>query len=325
MEMIDLVTPEHRQIAAAIPAFDPTISTVEEQRAAIVDAYNGLQPPVAVPPQENFVPGPAGAEAVRILVHRPRGANSRLPVLLHIHGGGYVSGTPDMCNPQCERLAKAHGALVVSIDYRLAPEAPFPAGLEDCYAATMWVAENADALGADADRIAVIGESAGGGLAAALAILARDRGDFSLTAQFLIYSMLDHRTGTDAAPIDNPYAGHFLWSRAANRFGWSALSGGNIPQNDQIAYYSPACATDLSDLPPAYMAVGSIDLFVDEDVEFATRLTRAGVPVDLHVYSGGIHGFDMLPGAISDRFRADLDEAIGRLVVDQQMDPKPIP
>lgn len=211
------------------------------------------------------------------------------------------------------RLLVTHlGCALISIDYRLAPETVFPGAIEDCYAALAWVFRHADTLGIDAARIGVAGESAGGGLAAALALLARDRGEFPLAFQHLIYPMLDDRTCTRPP---HPHAGEFIWHAANNRFGWTALLG-HAPGIDGVSPYAAAArATRLDGLPPTFLSVGSLDLFLDENLDYAQRLLRAGVPTELHVLPGGVHGFDLVPGArVSETARRLSHDALRRFL-----------
>ena len=296
-------------VAGPVP-FDPARYTVEQFRTAVQASY----PDDPAPREERIIPGPPGAPDVRVLLHRPQQARSPSPAILYLHGGGYVAGTPDMMGSFCHRLATENGALVTAVQYRLAPETPFPGPLDDCHAALTWLVAEAEALGIDRDRIAVMGQSAGGGLAAALALLVRDRGGPALKAQFLIYPMLDPRTGTADAPVDNPTTGEFVWTRAANRFGWSAMRGGQDFAPAPLGHFAPALAESVAGLPPTFVAVGALDLFLEEDVAYALGLSRAGVPVELHLYPGGVHGFDAFPGALADKFRADLHTAIQRFL-----------
>jgi triacylglycerol lipase len=228
-----------------------------------------------------------------------------------MHGGGYVFGAAAADGPQHRALAVALGCCIVSVDYRLAPETKFPGPIEDCYAALIWLFANAQDLGIEASRIGVMGESAGGGLAASLALMARDRGEVNIAFQHLIYPMIDDRTCIADKP--HPFAGEFVWTAHNNRFGWSALLGDAIGGADVPAYAAAARAEDLSRLPPAFIATGALDLFVDENIEYARRLMRAGVPMELHVYSGGFHAFDYEPNAeVSARARRDSHAGLAR-------------
>jgi acetyl esterase/lipase len=218
-----------------------------------------------------------------------------VPALLHIHGGGYVLGVAEGSGPSNVRTAAEVGCVVVSVDYRLAPETVAPGAVEDCYAVLRWLYTEANNLGIDRSRIAVGGESAGGGLAAALALLARDRGEYPLCFQMLIYPMIDDRTATSAP--DNPNTGEFIWTRSSNRFGWRCLLGQEPGCEGTSAYAAPARANNLAGLPPAYISVGALDLFLDENIEYARRLLNAGVPTELHVFPGAYHGFELAPEA----------------------------
>ncbi|CAN5494586.1 alpha/beta hydrolase [soil metagenome] len=240
------------------------------------------------------VPGPAGAPDIGLHIYLPDDAARPLPCIYHIHGGGYVAGTAAMGEARHRPLVKALGCALVSVDYRLAPETPHPGPVEDCYAGLAWLVANAEALGIDPARIGVMGESAGGGLAAALALLARDRGEYALAFQHLIYPMIDDRTcvTTDA----HPFTGEFIWTAASNQFGWSSLLGHEPGRDDVSPYAAPARAGDLAGLPPTFISTGGLDLFVEEDIDYARRLIRAGVPTELHVFPGGFHGYDMMPG-----------------------------
>ncbi|MGV0722433.1 alpha/beta hydrolase [Mycolicibacterium elephantis] len=218
---------------------------------------------------------------VGVRLFRPTGGSEAGPALLWIHGGGYVIGHPAQDDVLCRRFARELGATVASVDYRLAPEHPYPSALQDCYSALTWLAALPSV---DPARVAIGGASAGGGLAAALALLARDRGEVPLAAQLLVYPMLDDRT-TERRDLDNP--GHRLWNQSSNKFGWSAYLGDADPD---VAV--PARREDLSGLPPAWIGVGSLDLFHDEDLAYAERLKAAGVPCEVEVVDGAFHGFD---------------------------------
>jgi acetyl esterase/lipase len=242
---------------------------------------------------------PAGVEVltlgsgVGVRLHRPIGVSQPAPALLWIHGGGYVLGSAAQDDRLCYSFTRELGITVAAVDYRLAPEHPYPASLEDCYSALTWVA---GLPAVDPARVAIGGASAGGGLAAALALLARDRGEVTPALQLLAYPMLDDRSG--AGP-ENP--NFRLWSRKSNRFGWAAYLGNADPQ---VAV--PARRDDLSGVAPAWIGVGTHDLFHDEDVAYAERLTAAGVPCHVEVVSGAFHGFDLVvpKAAVSQAFFA---------------------
>jgi len=281
---------------AALPAIRKWISEMSPSPDPVM-MTRGLMERVVVPTTE-MSPG------IPIVIFRPAMASSPLPAILHMHGGGYVFGAPEGDAAKHLGMVAELDCVIVSVDYRLAPETRFPGPLEDCYAALKFLHEHAAELGVDRTRIAVSGDSAGGGLAAALALLARDRGEVKLVFQHLIYPMLDDRTCVGDLP--NPYAGEFLWTRHHNIFGWVSLLGA-APGSDGVSPYAAAArAQDLSGLPPAYISVGALDLFLEEDTTYARRLLRAGVAVELHVYPGAYHGFDFVKGAaVSDRARQD--------------------
>ena len=258
------------------------------------------------------VPGPADSPAVEVVIYTPRKRSSGLsPCIFHMHGGGYVVGSAATSDATLRPKSAALDCVIVSVEYRLAPETPFPGAIEDCYAALSWLFANASALGVDARRIGVMGESAGGGLAASLALLARDRGEWRLAFQHLVYPMLDDRTCTRPQP--HLYTGEFLWTAEKNAFGWSCLLGTD-PGGDGVSPYAAAArATDLSGLPPTFICTGALDLFLEEDLEYARRLTHVGVPVELHVYPGAYHAFDIDPNAeVAINARRDRISALKR-------------
>lgn len=235
------------------------------------------------------IPGPAGAPEVEVLLYRPRGVAGPLPCILHIHGGGYIAGSAQSMEAAHRRQAADLSCYIASVNYRLAPETSFPGPVEDCYAALAWLAASAGDLQIDLARLGVVGESAGGGLAAALALMARDRGEYRLAFQHLIYPMIDDRTCLAAEP--HPFVGEFIWTPSANHFGWSSLLGCEPGGEGVSPYAAAARAGDLAGLPPTYLATGALDLFLEENLEFARRLIRAGVPTELHVYPGAFHAF----------------------------------
>jgi len=257
-----------------------------------------------------------GAPSVRVCVYRPDTAieGQTLPAMLYIHGGGFVLGSPEMADDYLADLADHLQTVIVAVDYRLAPEHPFPAPLEDCYSALGWLVSEHLALGVDKDRVVIMGHSAGGGLAAALALLVRERGQHQVAGMALVYPMLDHRTGSPVAPQQNPTTGHLSWSPEANQFCWACMQGAYELNDDQAMLFSPALALDLKGLPPSFISVGALDLFLDEDVEFALKLSRAGVPVELHVYPGVPHMFDQYPGAMTDRCQRDVLAALSQML-----------
>lgn len=251
---------------------------------------------------------------LKLVIYQPAARSAELlPVVYHMHGGGMVMGTPEMMEVRNKLLVNKLGIAVVSVDYRLAPEHAHPIPVEDCYAGYQWTVANAQARGFDASRIVSMGESAGGGLAAALSLLLRDRGDRSLLGQYLIYPMLDDRTASTVEPA--PPVGEFIWTRASNRFGWGALLG-QAPGGEGVSpYAAPARAADVSGLPTTFMYTGALDLFMEEDLEYAKRLMCAGVPTELHVYQGAIHAFEMLlTGPIAEQASTDIQRSLRALL-----------
>jgi acetyl esterase/lipase len=293
-----LVAPELLPLLDVFPSFDFNDEVLRAARAGIaMDPQK--RPPLspeqqAVACEERFVPGPPGAPDVRLLVYTPPGEKTIRPAYLHMHGGGYVLGNPEINDGSNRSFAAELGCVVVSVDYRLAPETRFPGALEDCYAALLWLQAQAEHLGIDPSRIAIGGESAGGGHAAALALIARRRGEVQICFQLLDSPMLDDRTGSTSEP--HPYCGGLVWTRNSNRFGWRCLLGAEPGGPNVPVEAVPARVADLTGLPPAFITVGALDLFLEENMEYARRLIRAGVPTELHVIPGAFHGFGAAGG-----------------------------
>ena len=255
--------------------------------------------------EDRSVPGPAGAPEVPVRIYRKKdGSTGARPCVFEIHGGGFLLGNIEMMDPWCQRVAAEIDAVVISVEYRLAPEHPFPAGVEDCYAALAWTAEQTDALGIDPARIAIAGQSAGGGLAAATALLARDRGGPAICFQLLEIPELDDRLETPSmrAFTDTP-----LWNLPNARWSWRHYLG---PEHsgEVSPYAAPARAKDLSGLPPAYVSTMEFDPLRDEGIDYASRLLQAGVSVELHSFPGTFHGSSLLPGA--EVSRRNLEEVL---------------
>jgi acetyl esterase/lipase len=266
----------------------PSLATLGAMRAVRVVAPIDPTPPPGVVRDELVIDGDGDGRPpvhVRVYRHRDRAA-SNVPALLWMHGGGYIFGSYDMDAPRLDRLVATTGCVAVSVEYRLAPEHPYPAAHHDCRAALLHVVDHADALGIDARRIAVGGVSAGGGLAAALALFARDAG-VALVHQHLIYPMIDDSLTTPSSAWDTVP----IWRPALNRFAWQCYLGDG---DGDMTYAAAARADDVAGVAPAYIHVGSADGFLHEDVHYAARLLAAGVPTELHVFPGAPHGFDGL-------------------------------
>lgn len=305
-----LVDPEILPLLDQMMPVDFANNSIDQIRQQAYARYAVL-PPSPIQPDIRVIAAPGGD--LEIYWYDPNPEENNRPALLHIHGGGMVMGSANTMQFGPGLLATQLRLPVASVDYRLAPEFAFPAPQEDCFAALEWLSSNALTLGVDASRIGVIGESAGGGLAAAMALMARDRGGPQLAAQFLIYAMLDHRTGSDNCVYRNCTTGEFVWTRECNQFGWQSARGKYEAEDDRRAWFSPSLADDLADLPRSWIGVGSLDLFLDENLDYARRLADAGVCLELHCYPGAVHAFNAMAEAeVSKAFHRDLCSAISR-------------
>jgi acetyl esterase/lipase len=292
MSRRDLIDPDVREpldlLQQAIPGGFNTIPGIVERRAAVAQLLSALE----VPPNPNVaaedrtVPGPEGAPDIRVRIYRPVDATGTLPGIYFIHGGGMILGNIEEEDPVASAICEHVDAVVVSVEYRLAPENPYPAPVEDCYAGLTWMAAHAAELGFDPDRLAVYGGSAGGGLTIATVLLARDRGGPPIRFQMPIYPMIDDRNET---PSSHEITDIGLWDRDGNIEAWKWYLGDGKP--DQ--YAAPSRCEDLSGLPPTFIDVGTVDLFRDEDIAFAQRLMQAGVPTELHVNPGAYHAAEV--------------------------------
>lgn len=242
---------------------------------------------------------------VVVRVHRPARLRAPAACLYSIHGGGYVIGSYALDDPVLDRYCAMFGCVGVSVEYRLAPETPYPGPLEDCYRGLLWTFEHAASLGIDPQRIGVGGQSAGGGLAAALTLLARDRGEVSIAFADLECPMIDDRQTT----VSSRYHGLLVWTREANEFGWRSYLGDRYGSKDVPLYAAPARAEDLSGLPPTLVIVGGADGFRDECIDYARRLGEAGVEVDLRVLAGLPHGVGIFVGTAAARRWQDAVDA----------------
>jgi acetyl esterase/lipase len=283
------------------PALTPEMIPIIRQGASVMGTISDddLRRDGRFTIEERSVPGLAGDPDVPLLICRPAAATGALGCIYHTHGGGMILGDNRIGVPEMLEYAEQFNLVVVSVDYRLAPETPHPGPVNDCYAGLVWTAAHAGELGFDPARLIVAGGSAGGGLAAAIVLMARDLGGPALLGQLLICPMLDDR---NESPSAVQMAGLGVWDRTANATGWGALLGAAAGGPDVSPYAAPARAADLSNLPPAFIDVGSAETFRDEDVTYASRIWQAGGRAELHVWPGGFHGFDgMAPAAVLSR------------------------
>jgi acetyl esterase/lipase len=297
------VDPELAAVLAEMPEFVFDAETLPTIRT--------LMPGPALPPGdlERFDHALAGDACIRLTVHRPRRTPEPLPCVYWVHGGGLVAGNRHMDDAQLERWCRALSCVSVAVEYRLAPEHRYPAALDDCAEGFTWVTQHAEQLGVDPAHIGVGGRSAGGGLAAALALRARDESGTRPSFLYLEYPMLDDRQQTPSSRLD----GLPLWTKESNAVGWRSYLGDRVGTDDVPEFAAPARAADLTGLPATCVIVGGIDGLRDESVEFAARLMRAGVPTELHVYPGAPHGFHLFADAgVTRRANADVDDWLRR-------------
>lgn len=310
-DMHALVHPEIAEALAAMP-FDigAALGSLSHESVGALRAGFAAAPPVPVADgvsrEDHDI---VGTDGVRVRVYRPTGATDAMPCLYWMHGGGLVLGGYEMADSDFNRWCLELGCIGVSVEYRLAPETPYPGPLDDCYAGLAWVHKNAELLGVDPTRIGIGGASAGGGLAASLALRARDQGEYSVSFQLLVYPMIDDRQVTVSSQRDE-----LVWPPAANAYGWSAYLGDRKGTADVPSYAAASRETNLADLPPTMIIVGALDGFADEDTDYATRLRHAGVPTEFHIYAGAPHGFnDLMPTAsVSIRANNDIAEWLSR-------------
>lgn len=302
-----ILDPELVPLMASAPSFSLSDDAIGPMRAQLVAAPAPALSQAVVRTEHVVSEDPR----VVVRVHRPRGVEGPLPLVYSIHGGGYVFGTYDMDDTRFDRWCPMFSCIGISVEYRLAPETAYPGPLEDCYAGLLWAYENRDELGIDASRLVIAGVSAGGGLAAGLALLARDRGEVPITHQLLECPMIDDRQSTSSSRLD----GLAVWSRESNTFGWKAYLGARYGTDDVPPYAAPARAVDLAGLPPGLVIVGGADGFRDEDIAYAARLNQAGVPTELHMLPGAPHGAQMFVGTAVATLWTDLVERwLGRVL-----------
>lgn len=287
--------------AIGLSVQDFTAANIPEVRTVAKAAFEGaiahLPPNLRVRSEDRLVPGLNGAPDILLRIYRPVAAQGVLPCMFWIHGGGMILAEMAFDDPDCQAYAEQVQCVVVSVEYRLAPEHPYPCGMEDCYAGLSWVAANAQDLGIDATRIAIAGRSGGACLAAATALWARDHQGPTLAYQLLIYPMLDDRNQT---PSSLEFTDVVSWSRRQNLSAWSAVLGSAAGTDSVSPYAAPARAKDVSRLPPTLIQVGELEIFRDESIAYAQALMKAQVPCELHVYPGLYHGSDMFnPAAAS--------------------------
>ena len=294
----------------------PPQPVMAETLSMIRAASNKLSaPPSPGVGRRDYIIDPEHAVAIR--VHRPAGAEGALPCVYSMHGGGYVFGSYAMDDARLEAWSRSYRCIGVSVEYRLAPETPFPGPLDDCYLGLKWVFDHHDELGVDPERIGVSGTSAGAGLAAALALLARDRGQVPLRFQLLDAPMIDDRQVTPSSQLDDLV----IFGRDSSEFGWRSYLGDLYGKPEVPAYAAPARAADLRGLPAAYICAGNVDGFRDEAIDYATRLNQAGVPAELHVYAGAPHGVKQFADVpVARRYIEGINEWIGA----QLQDPGPV-
>jgi acetyl esterase/lipase len=281
--------PEIAARAAGAPNIELDDATLRMFRTAFANVPPELKPPLSdtVERVDHVV---SEEPRVVVRVHTPRDLRMPAACVYSIHGGGYVIGSYEMDDSLLDGWCNALGCVGVSVEYRLAPDTPYPGALDDCYAGLEWTVAHARELGIDPARVGIAGVSAGGGLAAALALLARDRGGPAIAFQLLQCPMLDDRQTS----VSSRAGDLIVWTRESNSFGWRSYLGERYGRDDVPAYAAPARADDLAGLPPAMVIAGGADGFRDEDVDYATRLNQAGVPTELHVYPGACHGFNLL-------------------------------
>ncbi len=310
---LDRINPELRPVLDMLPHDMLDLTDIPAARIKLAALFGAISaPPVeGVTSEDRHVPGHAGDPDVMVRIYQPVDRPATLPGLFWIHGGGYVLGDIEGDDALLQKWTKSLNCVIVAVDYRLAPEHTFPAPMEDCYAGLKWFSQNAASLGVNPKRVAIGGASAGGGLTAGLALLVRDRGEIDVCFQLPIYPMIDDRNITPAShAVTEPR----VWHRKANLVGWQAYLGREPGGEDVSPYAAATRATDLAGLPPAFIPVGQLDLFLDEDIEYAQRLMQAGVPTELNVYAGAFHGFDIFnPAAeVSQRFLRDVESALKR-------------
>lgn len=312
------IHPELKRDFNRLPNIPDNLRDVRALRGKMTPDVHRLPTDDAVAVRNEWIPGGTEAPKLRVRIYEPRERQGDLPALLWMHGGGYLIGSPELDEGLLIQIAKALHCVVVAPDYRLAPEHEFPAAINDCYRTLRWMAESPNGLRIKKDRIAVAGASAGGGLAAAVALKARDEKGPEICFAMPLYPMLDHHNSTESS---YQITDARVWNRKANETAWELYLGDGAKESVS-PYAAPAVAEDLSGLPPTYMMVGELDLFRDEIIDYAKRLLNAGVPVELHIYPGAFHAFEgMIPEAkISREARGAYIKALGQALRGQRVD-----
>ncbi|MGG1573207.1 alpha/beta hydrolase [Fictibacillus sp. NRS-1165] len=308
--MEERLNPELRSMFSAMPEMH--YNDLETVRGSISEMLRESPVNESVSISDRYIPGPENTLDLRVRIYQPKEKTEGIPGLLWVHGGGYIIGVPEKNDYICQRFVLDINCVVVSVDYRLSPEHPFPAPAEDCYAGLKWFSEHSAELGVDPTRIGVAGQSAGGGLTASVSLMARDRNGPPIAFQMPLYPMIDNRNIT---PSSHEITDPRVWNRESNILGWRAYLGENHT-GEVSPYAAPALAADFSGLPPTYTCVGDLDPFRDETIEYVAKLSQAGVPTEFHLYPGCFHGFeDLVPQAeISQRAEAQYVEAFKRAV-----------
>lgn len=288
--MKDRVHPEFLHALESFNDFDFKVEDLPVMRAGMAQVAQALTNTETVDISDETIIGIDDNE-LRIRIYKPAQQHTELPCLLWIHGGGYILGSVEDNDQLCVQVVETANCVVVSVDYRLAPEYPYPAPLEDCYSALTWIADHATDLQIDANRIGVAGNSAGGGLTAGLTLLARDRAYPSICFQMPLYPMINDGNNTPSA---NEIKEGMIWNQKTNEFGWKCYLGDLYGQDGVPIYAAPARAEDYSNLPYTYTCVGQLDPFRDETISYVTKLAQAGVDVEFHLYPGAYHGFEVL-------------------------------
>jgi acetyl esterase/lipase len=283
------VHPELQHVVRKMPKL-----TYSKKNLWLIHVLTRYAPPSRVPQEilvENvFIPTANNQKKIRLRIYKRKSLTASMPVLLWLHGGGYVMGHPEQDDGSCIQYVRELGIIVISVDYRYAPKYPFPVGLGDCYTALQWVVAHAQDLGVDGKRIAIGGASAGGGLAASLIQFTHDRQEIKPIFQLLVYPMLDDRTVL-RSKIDNN--DHIVWNQRSNRFGWESYLGTRCGAENVPEYSVPARRKELTGLPETWIGVGTLDLFHDEDLAYAQRLKECDVKCEIYTVPGAFHGFDV--------------------------------